>query len=184
MQRLLLSQFNIKFGISTIKQARRKAGWVKTRPNYCQLVREKNRVDRLNFCLKVQETNDQFEDVVFTDESSVWMEQHGKLCFRKVGEPAKMKPTVKHPVKVHVWAGISKRGATEILIFSGIMKKEFFVEEILKNTLLPFLKAKFPDHHRFQQDNDPKHKSKYTDILHNLPQLCLFIYLFKFIYPR
>ena len=100
------------------------------------------------------------------------MEQHGKLCFRKIGKPAKMKPTVKHPLKVHVWAGISKRGATKILVFTGIMKKEFFVEEILKNTLLPFLTQTYPDGHRFQQDNDPKHKSKLNNF-----RYILYIYI-------
>ena len=73
---------------------------------------------------------------------------------------AKLKPKVKHPYKVHVWAGISKRGATKILIFTGIMKKEFYVQSIIKDTLLPFVTETFPDGHRFQQDNDPKHKSR------------------------
>jgi len=83
---------------------------------------------------------DQVDDVIFTDESSVWLERHGRICFRKVGEPGKMKPTVKHPYKVHVWAGISKRGTTPILIFAGIMRKEFYIHEILENTLLPFIR--------------------------------------------
>lgn len=74
--------------------------------------------------------------------------------------PAKLKPKVKHPYEVHVWAGISKRGATKIVIFTGIMKKEFYVESILKDTLLLFVAETFPDGYRFQQDNDPKHKSK------------------------
>lgn len=34
----------------------------------------------------------------------------------------------KHPVKVHVWAGISMRGATGICIFEGTMDKELFAE--------------------------------------------------------
>ena len=33
---------------------------------------------------------------------------------------------------------------------------------VLKHGLLPFIKSNFPDTHRFQQDNDPKHKSKYA----------------------
>lgn len=40
------------------------------------------------------------------------------------------------------------------------MEKNFFVNEILKDTLLPFVEQVYPDGHRFQQDNDPKHKSK------------------------
>jgi len=84
-----------------------------------------------------------FDDMVFMDEP----------CFRNKGMPAEPKPRVKHPYKVQVWAGISK-----ILIFPGIMKKKVFVESIQRN-ILPFLMETFPDGHRFQQDNDPKHKS-------------------------
>ena len=67
---------------------------------------------------------------------------------------------LKHPYKVHVWASISKRGATSILIFTGIMRAEFYVDSILRDTLLPFVPQTFPKGYRFQQDNNPKHKSK------------------------
>ena len=81
--------------------------------------------------------------------------------FSKSGPTAKMKPTAKHPFKVHVWAGISTKGATPILMFSGIMDRFFYVREILKNSILPFINATFSDNnYRFQQDNDPNHTSK------------------------
>ena len=32
--------------------------------------------------------------------------------------------------------------------------------EIIKKTLIPFLKERLPDHHEFMQDNDPKHTSR------------------------
>ena len=40
------------------------------------------------------------------------------------------------------------------------MESVFYSTEILVGTLLPFLNEVFPDGHRFQQDNDPKHTSK------------------------
>ena len=67
----------------------------------------------------------------------------------------------KHPTKVHVWAGISKRGRTRICTFDGIMKNELFVS-ILEGTLLPFVKDVYPDGHKLMQDNDPKHTSVYA----------------------
>ena len=168
LQRLLFNEFGLRPSISVIKAARRKIGWIRTGPRYCQAVREPNRLARLAFAQKCIQEVETFDNVIFTDESSIWMERHGKLCFRKKDMPAKLKPKVKHPFKVHVWAGISKRGGTEILLFAGIMRKEFHVENILRDTFLPFATGTFPDGHRFQQDNDPKHKSMYILYTHDV----------------
>ena len=62
----------------------------------------------------------------------------------------------KHPVKVHVWGGISLRGRTGVCIFQGKMDATMYVN-ILRATLKPFLDEVYPDSHRFMQDNDPKH---------------------------
>ena len=74
---------------------------------------------------------------------------------RKYGRP-------KHPTKVHVWAGISKRGRTPFVIFDGIMDAEVYTNNILEQSLLPFVQGTFPDRHRFMQDNDPKHTSRHA----------------------
>jgi len=70
--------------------------------------------------------------VVFTDESSIHLERHGKISFRRKWEQPKLKGRPKHPFKVHVWTGISKRGATRILILTGIMDSTFYVNSILR----------------------------------------------------
>ena len=44
----------------------------------------------------------------------------------------------KHPVKVHVWAGISVREGTGVCIFEGLMDSLLYLE-ILEKTLIPFL---------------------------------------------
>ena len=40
------------------------------------------------------------------------------------------------------------------------MDAAFYVNEILEKTLLPFINSRFPDGHRFQQDNNPKYTSR------------------------
>jgi hypothetical protein len=46
----------------------------------------------------------------------------------------------KHALKVHLWGGISKCGATKLFAFDGIMCADFYTHEILSNTLLPFIR--------------------------------------------
>ena len=42
------------------------------------------------------------------------------------------------------------------------MDAEFFVDSVLEKHLIPFVAKKFPDGHRFMQDNDTKHTSKHA----------------------
>lgn len=60
-----------------------------------------------------------------------------------------------------MWGGISRRGTTSLAIFEGVMDSTFY-QSILDKHLLPFIQRVYPDGHRFQQDNDPKHVSKST----------------------
>ena len=143
---------------STVRRARMQLGWTLQRTGYCQLIRDVNKTKRLEFAQRVLESEDTFHNVIFSDESSISLTQYRRTCYRKIDEPAKRKPKPKHPLKVHVWAGISKHGATKVCIFDGIMDADLFCN-ILESTLVPFVREKLPDH-RFVQDNDPKHTSR------------------------
>ena len=99
-----------------------------------------------------------FDNVIFTDESTIQLEHHSRLCFRKRRQLRSLKQRPKHPVKIHVWGGISKRGATKIVMFTGIMDAPR-LKQILEVGLLPFIQEVYPDGHRLYQDNDPKHTS-------------------------
>ena len=162
LQQLLQHKFGITVSLATIKRARKTLGWLSAGTKYCQLVREPNRAKRLAFARKCQDDGETFDNVIFTDECTVAMESNLKLSFRRWWEPPKLKGKPKHPYKVHVWAGISKRGATTLAVFGGIMESTFFTEDLLSKSLMPFIRETFPDGHRFQQDNDPKHTSKLT----------------------
>ena len=146
--------------LSTVRRARRELGWISTTPKYCQMVQEANKEKRLKWCEDQITQQEQFDDVIFTDECSVQLDFHRRKCYRKKEQPRKLKQRPKHPPKVHIWGGISKRGATPIVIFTGILNATRLAK-IFDAGLVPFVQQVFPVSHRFQQDNDPKHSSNY-----------------------
>lgn len=103
--------------------------------------------------------NDDFHDVIWSDETTVQLESHRRFCCRKKGQKPRYKPRPKHPTKVHVWAGKSWNGNTKVCIFDGIMNAEMYVD-ILSRCLVPFCQQVYPGGHRFMQENDPKHTSR------------------------
>ena len=144
--------------LTTILRNRKQLGWVYRGSAYCQLIRNVNKQKRLEWARA--NIYDTFNNVIWSNESSIQLDTHRRFCCRK-GERPCSKPRPKHPIKVHVWAGIIKKGATGICIFEGIMDAPLYCE-ILQRILLPFLQRKFlePLPHCFMQDNDPKHCSR------------------------
>lgn len=159
LQKYILDEFNESFSVSKVKDLRKKLGWLADKTRYCQLVREANREKRFHFATNCISTGDQFDNVIWSDECNVQLDWNGTLTFHRWWEPCPQKGKPKHPFKVCVWASISKRGASPILTFTGIMESTFYCSEIIKETLVPFIREAFPDSHRFMQDNDPKHTS-------------------------
>ena len=96
---ILLTSCTIRISLATILRSRNMLGWT-------------FRVKHLPEVLAGG-----FDDVIYTDETTVQLESHRRHSYRKKGQPATLKPRPKHPIKVHVWAGISKRGPTPIVIF-------------------------------------------------------------------
>ena len=90
--------------LETVRRARRKLGWVSTTPKYCQLIREGNKAKRLAWCNE-QSADETFDNVIWTDECSVQLDTHSLRCYRKEGQPKKLKPRPKHPVKIHIGGG-------------------------------------------------------------------------------
>ena len=157
----LLTARGISISFSTIIRCRSMLGWTFRGSKYCQLIRRQNKIKRFIWACDnfTEAVNNGFSDVIWTDETTVQLESHRHHSFRKMGEPAVLKPRPKHPIKLHVWAGISRKGPTPVAIFEGIMDAEFYIS-LLRSHLLPFIRHTFPDSHKLMQDNDPKHTSK------------------------
>ena len=84
---------------------------------YCQAIRDANKQKRLDWCTNLTARKRTFDDVIFTDESTFQLECHGRTCFRKKKMLRKLKYKHNHPPKIHLWAGISMRVATKIVMF-------------------------------------------------------------------
>ena len=92
-------------------------GWTFRGSKYCQLIRHLNKVKRFvwacdNYVEVLDNRLNCFNDVIWSDETTVQLESHRRHSYR---------------IKLHVWAGISRRGPTPIAIFEGIMDADFYV---------------------------------------------------------
>ena len=96
---------------STVRRSCKERGWTLQNTRYCQIIREANKAKRLEYAQRVTDIGDTFHNVVFSDECSIFLQQFRRTCYRKIDERAKRKPKPKHPLKVHVWVGISRHCA-------------------------------------------------------------------------
>lgn len=151
----------------TIARIRRKIGWRHVSVKYAQMVREANRLPRVKFSEDIVNGHRRFDNVIFSDECTVQLESNRRRCFIKNNcKLMAIRSRAKHPVKLHIWAGISSQGATTLAFFDGKIRMDSrFYCKIIRDFYLPF-KNKWTERNHttcyLQQDNDPKHRSKYT----------------------
>ena len=86
----LLQANGVKLSRSTILRCRRQLGWTHRGAAYCQLIREPNKLKRLTWCMENQCTD--FHNVIWTDETSIQLENHHRFSHRKRGEKPRPKP--------------------------------------------------------------------------------------------
>ncbi|CAJ0602032.1 unnamed protein product [Cylicocyclus nassatus] len=108
--------------------------------------------------------NEDFDKWIFTDESTVQVDSVVKYCYVKKGDYfSRLKSRAKHPAKLHLWGGISMRGATELAIFPGEIRLDGEKYcKILERCLLRFNNDAYHGYGKLVQDNAPSHKSSYT----------------------
>ena len=126
---LIFKEFNKDISAPTIRRfIRQKLKWAVVRTRIGPMISAANKVKRKAFAQMCIDNKDDFKNIIWTDESSVQLKRHCTLMRVKVGKELVIKPAAKHPIKVHVWAGISMRGATHICIFDKIMDGPLYIK--------------------------------------------------------
>ena len=161
LQSLTSRYFSINISASTIhRYTRMQLKWVVVCTRFGPMISDVNKAKRSEFAQMCLDTEDSFVNVIWTDESSVQLTCHCQTMRVKIGKERVLKPAAKHAVKVHVWAGTSKRGAMNMCVFDQTMDGVLYTQ-ILEQYLLPIIEKHFCDtEYRFMQDNDPKHTSR------------------------
>lgn len=86
----LLSEKGYSISLRTILRCRTTLGWTFRGSAYCQLIRDANKLKRLQWAQ--EHRDDLFDDVIWTDECTVQMESHRRFACRKRGEAPRPKP--------------------------------------------------------------------------------------------
>ncbi len=89
-------QRGVQISRTTILRGRHSLGWTFRGSAYCQLIREANKQKRFEWAQA--NLQNEFDDITWTDETSVQLECHKRVCCRKVGERPRPKPRAKVPV--------------------------------------------------------------------------------------
>ena len=89
----LLAARHRPLSLPTILRCRQKLGWTFRGSSYCQLIRAANKAKHLEFAREfLHKAETGFTDVVYTDETSIQLENHRRFCCRKRGQLPKNKP--------------------------------------------------------------------------------------------
>ncbi len=176
----LNSRINSHVSPSTIRRVIRKKGFKSRIPRSKPLLSKVNIRKRLEFAQKYAHVNKNFwDDVIFTDESKfnlfgndgkrrVWRKPNTALLERNLN------PTVKHGGgSVMVWGCFSAGGVGSLEFIEGNMDSTMYVDILKKNLRASATKLGIESTYKFYQDNDPKHKSRFTRewLLYNVPKV-------------
>jgi transposase len=164
---LTANKLKISAGISastrTIQKYLKLLGWKKRKTGFCQFVSYKNRIERVVYAKTCQKYNENFNESVFIDESTIQTNRNGNMQWhRKIrGETRNgLVGRYKHEASVHVIGGISRKGPTNLIIFKGNMKSVDY--QRLLRRIKESIEVKYPIYYKLHMDNAPTHTSRTT----------------------
>ena len=82
----MLAEHRIYVSLCAIVRNRSQLGWIYRGSAYCQLICNVNKQKRLEFATTYMYLHDSFDDVIWSDETTVQLETRRRRCYRKEGE--------------------------------------------------------------------------------------------------
>lgn len=79
-----LATYGLYVSLTTILLNRHQLGWVYRGSAYCQLIRQANKQKQLDWACTY--LHDSFDDVIWSNETTVQLESHRRFSYRKEGE--------------------------------------------------------------------------------------------------
>jgi transposase len=100
LEKIIADSGSAHISPANIRKIRLGLGWRYKKTKYCQLVRDANKVKRLQWATTQLQNNEDFHDVIFSDEASFEIQRSATNMYYKKGERPPLRPKPKHPVKV------------------------------------------------------------------------------------
>ena len=144
-----LSKKNIMVSKNTVINVLHEISFSYKIPIEKPLLTQKQILKRIEWANKYLNFN--WDNVKFTDEASIWVGFTGKRWVDLENDDFNL--CVKHPFKVHIWGSISINFKREIHVFTEILTGIKYIDILTDN-------LKIEKKLIFQDDNDPKHRSK------------------------
>lgn len=154
-----LSRKGIIISQTTLRRRLEEAGVKSMKPNLKPLLTDGHMKKIFQWALEHRDVD--WNQVVFTDETSFHMKQVIRRVWKKRGEKFYVS-TVKHPIKIHAWGCFTQQGFGKLVLFKRTLNSKLMCN-IYKNGLLPSVIKWFGEDSndwKLLEDNDPKHRSK------------------------
>ena len=161
----LKTELKLSCSTQTVQNVLKNAGLKSYFSKFKPFISEKNRKRRLAWALKHRNwTKFQWRRVLFSDESPFTVRFQLRVRVRRpfgLGyHPRYLRGTVKHDKKINVWGCFSWKGVGTLYRVKGILEQNQ-MKNILQRCMVPSMKRLVGLYNGvFQQDNDPKHRSK------------------------
>ena len=152
----------------TVGKILKKYGLQCRKPHKVPVIFQQNKNMRRIFADKTRSWNQQWKQVLWSDESTFCLHQHdGRIKIYRQPKPDMQKRNQLQFDRwkiggILVWVGISYNCHTNLVFIEGPITAQRYIDEVLVREVVPFLQS-YPEVWIFQQDNASPHSAEITN---------------------